>query len=240
MMRRTPGFTAAALVTLALGIGVNSAIFSVVNGVLLESLPFSDAERLHVVQMLYPDGTRYTSLSAPDFMSVRADARVFEQIEAIERRNVTMLGAGEPREIEAAFVSGGLFDMLESRSQPGGLPSRREQARPRPGRRPRSRALATRLRRRSGCARPIDHERRHHLHRHRRRRARRRAAGCGRAYFPIEFGPTYDANTAQARRSEFLTVLARATTDANDGSIDGDLKRIGAQLQSAFPTRTTA
>ncbi len=57
MMRRTPAFTAAALVTLALGIGANSAIFSVVNGVLLQSLPFRDAERLHLLQMLYPDGT---------------------------------------------------------------------------------------------------------------------------------------------------------------------------------------
>ena len=73
MMRRTPAFTAAALLTLALGIGANSAIFSVVNGVLLQSLPFRDAERLHVLQMLYPDGARYTSLSAPDFMSVRAE-----------------------------------------------------------------------------------------------------------------------------------------------------------------------
>src|SRR5918996_754023 len=84
MLRRTPGFTLAALVTLALGIGANSAIFSVVHGVLLESLPYRDADRLHVLQMLYPDGTRYTSLSAPDFMSVRQDNRVFEQIEAFD------------------------------------------------------------------------------------------------------------------------------------------------------------
>ena len=75
MMRRTPAFTAAALLTLALGIGANSAIFSVVNGVLLQSLPFRDAERLHLLQMLYPDGTKYASLSAPDFMSVRRTRR---------------------------------------------------------------------------------------------------------------------------------------------------------------------
>ena len=65
MMRRTPAFTAAALLTLALGIGANSAIFSVVNGVLLESLPFRDAERLHHLQMLYPDGTKYTGCPRP-------------------------------------------------------------------------------------------------------------------------------------------------------------------------------
>src|SRR5262245_35119096 len=82
MMKRTPAFTAAALVTLALGIGANSAIFSVVNGVLLESLPFRDAGRLQQLQMLYPDGTKYDSLSAPDFMSVKVSQRVFEQLEA--------------------------------------------------------------------------------------------------------------------------------------------------------------
>src|SRR5262245_52454031 len=112
MMRRTPAFTAAALVTLALGIGANSAIFSVVNGVLLQSLPFRDAERLHLLHMLYPDGTKYASLSAPDFMSIRAGQQVFDQVEAIDTRPLTMLGAGEPREINGAFVSDGLFDLL--------------------------------------------------------------------------------------------------------------------------------
>lgn len=54
MLRRTPGFTAVALLTLALGIGANSAIFSVVHGVLLESLPFRDAERLFGVGVFDP------------------------------------------------------------------------------------------------------------------------------------------------------------------------------------------
>ncbi len=112
MLRRTPGFTAVALLTLALGIGANSAIFSVVHGVLLESLPFREAERLYQVRMLYPDGTLYTSLSAPDFMSVQADTRVFEQVEAYDVRLFTMLGVGEPREINGAIVSGGLFELL--------------------------------------------------------------------------------------------------------------------------------
>ena len=235
MMRRTPGFTAAALITLALGIGANSAIFSVVNGVLLQSLPFRDAERLHVMQMLYPDGTRYTSLSAPDFMSVRGDARVFEQIEAIDRRNVTMLGAGEPREIDAAFVSGGLFDMLgfnvvtgrafrPEENQPGqghvvvlghGLWQRVFGGDPSVlGRTITSAGVNYTV---VGIAAPDAS-----------------LPNAVEAYFPMEFGPTFDATTAQGRRGEYLTVLGRARAGINAEAIDADLKRVGADLQRAF------
>ena len=235
MMRRTPGFTAAALITLALGIGANSAIFSVVNGVLLQSLPFRDAERLHVMQMLYPDGTRYTSLSAPDFMSVRGDARVFEQIEAIDRRNVTMLGAGEPREIDAAFVSGGLFDMLgfnvvtgrafrPEESQPGqghvvvlghGLWQRVFGGDPSVlGRTITSAGVNYTV---VGIAAPDAS-----------------LPDAVEAYFPMEFGPTFDATTAEGRRGEYLTVLGRARAGINAAAIDADLKRVGADLQRAF------
>ena len=112
MLRRTPAFTAAALLTLALGIGANSAIFSVVNGVLLESLPYRDAARLHHLQMLYPDGTKYAGYSAPDFMSVRQDTRVFEQIEAFDVAPQTLTGIGEPQELMTGIVTGGLFEFL--------------------------------------------------------------------------------------------------------------------------------
>ncbi|MDQ3486520.1 MAG: permease prefix domain 1-containing protein, partial [Acidobacteriota bacterium] len=95
-LRRTPGFTAVAVITLALGIGANSAIFSVVQGVLLESLPYRSADRLYQPRMLYPDGTLYTALSAPDFMSVRDGNRVFDRVEAYSTGVFTLLGAGEP------------------------------------------------------------------------------------------------------------------------------------------------
>ena len=77
--------------------------------------PFRDAERLHVLQMLYPDGAKYSSLSAPDFMSVRADQRVFDAVEAMDTPMLTLLGAGEPREVSGAFVSGGMLEMLGTR-----------------------------------------------------------------------------------------------------------------------------
>ena len=96
----------------ALGIGANSAIFSVVHGVLLESLPYRDANRLHHLQMLYPDGTKNACFSAPDFMSVRQDAQVFEQIEAFDVAPQTLTGIGEPQEITTGFVTAGLFDFL--------------------------------------------------------------------------------------------------------------------------------
>jgi putative ABC transport system permease protein len=98
-LSRSPGFALVAIVTLALGVGANSAIFSVVNGVLLESLPYRDAAALHSVGMLYPDGTVYHSLSAPDFMSVREETRALERVEAYSSGIFTLLGAGEPREV---------------------------------------------------------------------------------------------------------------------------------------------
>ena len=111
MLRRAPGFTAVALTTLALGIGANSAIFSVVHGVLLAPLPFRDADRLHRVTTLYPDGTSY-ALSPPDFMSVREQTRTLDQVEAFSGGVFTMLGAGEPREVRGTNVSDGLLGLL--------------------------------------------------------------------------------------------------------------------------------
>src|SRR5687767_2060252 len=112
MLRRTPGFTIVAVLTLALAIGANTAIFSVVHGVLLASLPYAAPERLYQPRMLYPDGTIYTSLSAPDFMSVRESNRVFEQVEAYATGVFTLLGAGDPQEVRGGRVSDGLFQML--------------------------------------------------------------------------------------------------------------------------------
>jgi predicted permease len=236
MMRRTPAFTAAALVTLALGIGANSAIFSVVNGVLLKSLPFRDAERLHLLHMLYPDGTQYASLSAPDFMSVRARQQVFDQVEAIDTRALTMLGAGEPREIDGAFVSDGLFEMLGF-TVASGRAFRAEENRVGQGhvailshgfwQRAFGGDLAALGRTVTtagvsytivGVASP-----------------QASLPEPADAYFPMEYTDIFEATTQKQRRSEFLSVVARAKTGATPAAIDADLKRIGTQLQEGFP-----
>ncbi|HWI18379.1 MAG TPA: ABC transporter permease [Vicinamibacterales bacterium] len=235
MMLRAPAFTAAALITLALGIGANSAIFSVVNGVLLESLPYRDAGRLHLLHMLYPDGTQYDALSAPDFMSVRADARVFEQLEAIDQRSVTVLGAGEPQEIEAAFVTGGLFNLLgfnvsngrtfladENKPGQSNVTILSHGAWQRlfggdPGVLGRSLTSSGTTYTIVGVASqeailPFPAE----------------------LYFPLEYNETFDATTARGRRSEFLAVVGRARPDVDAAAIDADLKRMGSQLMTAF------
>ena len=237
MMRRTPGFTAAALLTLALGIGANSAIFSVVNGVLLQSLPFRDAERLHQVQMLYPDGTRYSSLSAPDFMSVRADNRVFEQVEAARHA-----AADAARRRRAARDQRRIRERRHLRhAGPAGrararLHRGRKSTRPRRRHDPQSRVLAARVRRRSprclgrsitsggisytivGVTSPESE-----------------LPDPADAFFPLTFDQAFDASTMRGRRSEFLSVLARAKPGVTAAAIDEDLKRVGAQLETAFP-----
>ena len=235
MLARTPAFTAAALLTLALGMGANSAIFSVVHGVLLESLPFRDADRLHQVRMLYPDGTEYSGISAPDFMSVRQDNRVFDQVEAYTGGVTTLLGTGEPREIRRGMVSGGLFDLLGFKVIAGrGFYADENQ----PG---------------HGTVAVLDHGMWQRVF-------GGDASVLGRAitiggqhytvvgilspdaklpddgevYVPIEYDKAFDATTAQTRRSEFLSVLARARSGVPADEVEKDLRRVGAQLQVAF------
>jgi putative ABC transport system permease protein len=234
LLRRAPGFTGVAVLTLALGIGANSAIFSVVHGVLLESLPYRDAGRLHRVRTIYPDGTAY-SLSAPDFMSVRQDARVFDQVEAYTTTVFTMTGTGEPREVQGARVSDGLAGLLGWRMAGGRVFERGDFA---PGR---SRVLILDhgfwLRQFGGASDTVG-------------RSvvvtgepyvivgvlapGARLPAAADAYAPFEYDNTFSASTATGRRSEYLSVIAHAKPDVDPTSIDTDLRRVGTALQSAF------
>src|SRR4051812_26977290 len=101
---KTPGFTLVALLTLALGIGANSAIFSVVNGVLLRSLPYPDPDRLVMVRETYGGGLD-GSVSAPNFLDWRSRAHTVANMAASRGVSVSLLGVGEPEEISAALVS---------------------------------------------------------------------------------------------------------------------------------------
>ena len=110
-LRKSPGFTLIAIATLALGIGANTAIFSVVNGVLLKPLPYHKPERLAVVREVYSDGLR-GSVPGPNFTDWRERNRSFEQLAAFRLRLLTVSGDGEPEEVTGTQVTSDFFRML--------------------------------------------------------------------------------------------------------------------------------
>jgi putative ABC transport system permease protein len=110
-LARTPGFTLAVVLTLALGIGVNSAIFSVVYGVLLRPLPYASPDRLVVLYGRYPQFGR-TSTSLPDFQDWRARSHSFEQLAARHQGSFILTGDGEPERVIADRVTSNFFATL--------------------------------------------------------------------------------------------------------------------------------
>lgn len=102
-LRKAPAFSVAAVLTLALGVGANSAIFSVVDSVLLRPLPYRDADRM--VYVWESREGRLASASAPDFTDWRAQARSFDRLAATRGVTLTHTGAGEPERLVGRMVS---------------------------------------------------------------------------------------------------------------------------------------
>ena len=111
MLRKSPGFTAIAVLTLALGIGANTALFSVINGVLLNPLPFPNANRIAVMFQDKPNFPK-GSISYPNFLDWRQDNRCFESIAAYRVADGTIRGVDEPEEVRAQRVSATFFSIL--------------------------------------------------------------------------------------------------------------------------------
>jgi putative ABC transport system permease protein len=110
---RSPGFTAVAVLTLALGLGANTAIFSVVHGILLRPLPYPDPDRLAMVWVNNPgEGIDKDIASFPLFADWRQQAKSFEQIVAYTGSGFTLTGRGEPEQLRGATVAAGFFPML--------------------------------------------------------------------------------------------------------------------------------
>jgi putative ABC transport system permease protein len=114
MLRQTPVFTAVAVLTLALGIGANSAIFSIVDTVLLRPLPYQDPERL-VVVWEKPPGGRRNSVSAANFLDWRDQNKVFEHLVAIGFGSFNLSGGEQPEQVSGMRVSAAYFQMLGAR-----------------------------------------------------------------------------------------------------------------------------
>ena len=111
-MMKSPGFAVVAIVTLALGIGANTTIFSVVNGVLLNPLPYPESNRLVILFHSKPNFSK-GSISYLNFLDWQRDNRSFESMAAYRNAGgFTLTGAGEPENIKGEMVSAGFFELL--------------------------------------------------------------------------------------------------------------------------------
>jgi predicted permease len=110
-LRKSPGFTLAAVITLALGIGANTAIFSVVRGVVLAPLPYPQPDRLVAVWESRPTVNRL-GISYPDFLDWQSSARSFEKIAALSWHDYNLTAPGIPEHVNGKEVTSGFFATL--------------------------------------------------------------------------------------------------------------------------------
>src|SRR6266699_6142225 len=116
-LTKNPGFTGVTVITLALGIGANTAIFSVVSGVLLSKPPVKDADRVMMVLSInrakgWSYGLEHPA-SAPDFLDWRNESHAFEEMAAVEpSSDFSLTGQGEPQRVAGMRVSANYFHLL--------------------------------------------------------------------------------------------------------------------------------
>jgi putative ABC transport system permease protein len=119
-LTKRPAFTAIAVITLGLGIGATTAIFSVVNSVMLRRLPYPTADRLVAIRELNPDGNRVQT-TGPNFLDWRAQNTVFEHLAAIKRTNINLALTDRSERINFAQTSANFFDVFGVGPQVGRL-----------------------------------------------------------------------------------------------------------------------
>ncbi len=118
-LTKSPGFTFVAVLTLALGIGANTAIFSVINAVLLEPLPYPQADR--IMTLAEETGGSKSSVAFPDYLDWRRANSVFEHLAVSrnESRNLSGVHGREPERVGAAFVTANFFKVIGLAPQVG-------------------------------------------------------------------------------------------------------------------------
>src|SRR6202040_2607181 len=110
---RTPGLVIAVVLTLALGIGANAAIFTLVRGVLLKPLVNRDEDRLIYIRQSAPGiGEENSAFSVPEIQDLRASVKTLSAFGDFSTSGFTMIGLGEPREVQAGVVGGNYFDVI--------------------------------------------------------------------------------------------------------------------------------
>ncbi|RSL17252.1 putative permease [Edaphobacter aggregans] len=121
-LRKSPGFTVTAVLTLALGIGATTAIFSTVYGLLLKSLPFTDAERIVALGETHPQVKGGTEATYPDYQDWRAQQKTFAQIGAYSTLNpntISLTMDGRSEQVHRVLASGNFFSVLGLSAQIG-------------------------------------------------------------------------------------------------------------------------
>ncbi|HTH49429.1 MAG TPA: ABC transporter permease, partial [Candidatus Limnocylindria bacterium] len=117
---KNPGFAAVAVLTLALGIGANTAIFSVINAVLLRPLPFAQPEQLvRLYESRTKTGLQQGPISPPTFLDWRQQNSVFVGLSAFHGSSLNLTGSGEPERLSALHVSANLFSLLQAKPMLG-------------------------------------------------------------------------------------------------------------------------
>ncbi len=112
VLTKSPGFTSIVIITLALGIGANTAIFSLVNAVLLRALPFRDPQRLVSITKPVGPGGGLPGLAGYEYLAWKDKSSSFEDLAAYTDNNFNLIGQGEPERISCAQVSASLFTTL--------------------------------------------------------------------------------------------------------------------------------
>ena len=234
-LRRQPGFALVVILTLALGMGANSALFSVVNAVLLKGLPYANASELVLVQSDYANGEQYP-LSAPDFASIAEWNRVYADIGAFTQARITLTGVGDPVEVRGALFTDGTLDMLGVRVVLGRPLQRADHE---PGA-PNVLLLSHGLWQRMFGGMPdvlgrtltvsgSPYEIVGVLE------PGREVPADAELFGAVTQDSTFNAMTPVARRGEFLNVVARLRPGVPAATADAEMKRIGADLQRQFP-----
>ncbi|MGD8867509.1 MAG: ABC transporter permease [Gemmatimonadales bacterium] len=118
-LHHSPGFTLVAVLTLGLGIGANTAVFSVVNTVLLRPLPYTHPERLTLIWTNFGIDLPQNWLSGPEFEELREFNTVFQEVGVVVPTTASLIGAGEPEQLNVAAASGTFFSVLDVEPQLG-------------------------------------------------------------------------------------------------------------------------
>ncbi len=111
LLLKSPGFAITTIVIMGLAIGANTAIFSLVDAVLLESLPYPNPERLFSISETSPAFPKM-SVAYPNYLDWRANQRSFEEIALYREDNFNLTGSGDPERVRGAFITASYFRVL--------------------------------------------------------------------------------------------------------------------------------